>query len=281
MTTTPPPPSSPDDELLSSILDGTATAEEHARVAADPVLVDRLAAWRDVRDAIAAPVDPLPDATVDQLVDAALETAAVGSTPVASLADSRQRRSDRSGAGWGPAVLGVAAVLLLVLVAVPVLGSLGSVDDDGGDEAATFDAGDDDAGMDAADGSSAPGPESSARPEMLDQAGGDSGEEASSGVAEGDQPRDVPVDLGAHAGPRPLAEAALDAAASAEGTHDPDLVACDIERPVGELTLVGRGTVDDVDHLVEVWWTSPPDEATALVVAPATCAVVDQLTRPR
>src|SRR4051794_26329961 len=50
------PTSLPDDELVSAVLDGEATADERARVAADPVLSARLERFDEVRRRVAAPV---------------------------------------------------------------------------------------------------------------------------------------------------------------------------------------------------------------------------------
>jgi len=53
-----PEPFRTDDELVSAVLDGEATAEERARVAADPVLSARLAEFTAVAEAVGAPVAP-------------------------------------------------------------------------------------------------------------------------------------------------------------------------------------------------------------------------------
>src|SRR5688572_8576296 len=52
----------PDDELVAAVLDGEATADERARVEADPALRARLAQFAEVRRRVAAPVTVPPDA---------------------------------------------------------------------------------------------------------------------------------------------------------------------------------------------------------------------------
>jgi hypothetical protein len=123
----------PDDELVSAVLDGEATAEEVARVEADPVLSARLETFRQLSARVAAPPAPGPAAEArDELL-----ATAVGGTLVAGSAS----RTDREAAevvdlstrrrvppSW---VLGVAAAIaVLVLLAVPMALRDGDTDQD-------------------------------------------------------------------------------------------------------------------------------------------------------
>jgi hypothetical protein len=86
MTTSPPPL---DDLQLSDALDGDAGPDVAARLAGDPAARARLDQLRAARDLVAAgEVAPLPDATVDRLVAAALDPldapTAIDTDPVAT-----------------------------------------------------------------------------------------------------------------------------------------------------------------------------------------------------
>jgi len=120
------------DELASAHLDGTTSAEEAARVAADPALLARVEELRAVRDAVAAlpPIDPARrEAAIAASLAAFAEegAAAAALAPVASLAAvaARQRQS--------PArylrLVGAAAAVVLLAALVPLLGKLGESDD--------------------------------------------------------------------------------------------------------------------------------------------------------
>ena len=110
------------DLLASAYVDGETTPEEAARVEADPALLARAADFRTARALVASPPPPPPGA-----LDAAVREALVdpADQPVV-LADARHRR--RALTWLGPAA--VAAVVLLVLLALPiVLLGVGSTDD--------------------------------------------------------------------------------------------------------------------------------------------------------
>lgn len=67
-----PPEPHPDDDPVDAVLDGTATPDQEAVVAADPVRAARLADLRRVADLLAEPVPPLPDDRRDAMVAIAL-----------------------------------------------------------------------------------------------------------------------------------------------------------------------------------------------------------------
>jgi len=140
-------PSSDDarDELVSAVLDGEADAATRAQVEADPALRARLEDLRAVRDLVAAPVVPL-----DTITAARLRRSAIRAEHPAATAQ-------RSNVGrW---LLSAAAVLLLVALAIPVLGSLDGVGDNGdagGDDQATasLESADDEAATESLDATS-------------------------------------------------------------------------------------------------------------------------------
>lgn len=113
----------PDDELVSAVLDGEATAEEVARVEADPALRARLEELRRLSTRVATPPPTAPAlAAREDLIAAALTAAgrderdAPESGHVAEVVDLGARR--RVPPPW---VLGVAAAIaVLVLLAVPL-----------------------------------------------------------------------------------------------------------------------------------------------------------------
>ncbi|MEY2449352.1 MAG: hypothetical protein QOH79_2828 [Acidimicrobiaceae bacterium] len=96
------------DELASAYLDDDATAEERARVEADPALLARVEEFRAVRDELAAPVIP-PTAQRDAAIAAALLAPNVVELDVAR---SRRRLRIVSIAAAIVLVLGVAGVLI-------------------------------------------------------------------------------------------------------------------------------------------------------------------------
>ena len=74
------------DELVSAYLDGEATPAEIAEVEQDDVLMARVQQLRSVRDAVTAPVAPMPAELRDQMIGAAL---------AAADAETAQRREAR------------------------------------------------------------------------------------------------------------------------------------------------------------------------------------------
>ena len=132
-------PFRPDDDLVSAVLDGEATEDERARVAADPVLAARLAEFAAAADQVAALVAPRAAADRDRAI-----TAAVAERP---------RRDDVVVAMRGPPrghsqhILAVAAAVLVVLLAAGFL--IAQVGDDAGSGNDTAAIGSDDSASDA------------------------------------------------------------------------------------------------------------------------------------
>jgi hypothetical protein len=111
------------DELVSAYLDGEATAEEQARIEADPELQARVAEFAATSDAVRADVPTVSDATRDAVLARVLGTV-IAPTNVVPL---RRRRP-------APAtVLGVAAAAIAVAFlggAIALLANDGRGDDD-------------------------------------------------------------------------------------------------------------------------------------------------------
>src|SRR5690606_33055735 len=130
-------PQIPDpDELASAVLDGAATPEEAALVAADPALTARVEALRAARDRLrsaeAAPVDPERREIAIAAALAAfdeLERGDAGREPVVAPVPLAARRRP----GSVPRVwryVAIAAAIVAGVLVVPLIGGL-----DGGDEA--------------------------------------------------------------------------------------------------------------------------------------------------
>jgi hypothetical protein len=130
-----PPAGDPEsvDELISAYLDGEATADEVARVDADPALLARVTELRTVVSAVAGPVDP-PTAEVREAhIAAAVAAAGAPAEPTGGPADLAEARAERDRRRRRLAALSVAAAVLVAVLAVPLLARLG---DDGDTETA-------------------------------------------------------------------------------------------------------------------------------------------------
>lgn len=141
MTDTPSSPTDPaDDDLLASLyLDGEATAEERAKVEADPTLLARVRAFEAIAEDLAdiappAGLAPLQISAALELFDeqqsAASSTSAAAPTPghagVTSLGQHRARKQSRGLPTW----LSAAAALALVVGGLGFASTLGGDDDD-------------------------------------------------------------------------------------------------------------------------------------------------------
>ena len=145
-----------DDVLISAYIDGEVTEAEAARVEGDPRLLARASGLRQVAESVSGEVTPNP-ARRDAAITAALGAAGFAADdpptkelPVTRLDDHRERRQR------GLRIASIAAaVLLVVLVAVPVIRSF---DNGASDEQATVadtaESIDEKADADAADGAS-------------------------------------------------------------------------------------------------------------------------------
>lgn len=111
------------DELASSVLDGeaTSTAEKHLR--ADDDLFQRFSEFAQVAELVGTPVEPLDDLRAHRLIHKALEA---GATSTVS-GDTLQKNQSRSKTISLIGILGAAAAVLLVVLAVPLLRSNGAV----------------------------------------------------------------------------------------------------------------------------------------------------------
>jgi hypothetical protein len=101
------------DQLLSDVLDGVATDQEHALVEADPELRANLVAIAAAQEALRTPVPPVVDSIRESMISAALAeltpTTAADAAQVIDLAGQRARRQRRLN------LLGAAAALVLVI----------------------------------------------------------------------------------------------------------------------------------------------------------------------
>jgi hypothetical protein len=135
------------DELASAHLDGTTTPDEAARIAADPELQARVRALQAARDAVRAPVPADPDR----------REAALAAALAAFDQDAIRRPADRRVVPHSSRttlrVLGAAAVVALLALLIPVLGTGGDDDETAtGDSAEDASSGADDAGAEAGAG---------------------------------------------------------------------------------------------------------------------------------
>ncbi|MXZ54146.1 MAG: hypothetical protein F4Z34_13285 [Acidimicrobiaceae bacterium] len=189
-----------EDELVSAYLDGEATPAEIAEVEQNDALMARVEQLRSVRDAVAAPVAPMPAERREQMISAALAVADAENAQrrEARIVPIRRRRET---------LLAVAAAAILLAAVV----SAGLIASRGGDESAEMaaDAPAADAGVEA----------TAAAPAEADMAMAE--DSADYEMAAEPMPEEEPM-----AEQEPMAEEALAAAAAdAEGTVDPEVVA--------------------------------------------------------
>ncbi|HEX7166507.1 MAG TPA: hypothetical protein VF230_05965 [Acidimicrobiales bacterium] len=105
-----------DDERVSALLDGEDDATAQSHLATCDRCRARFDRFASVRAAMATPVEPLDAGDVDRLVSRAL-SAAVGLSPVTSIADARSRRR----AGLPAGAVAAIAALFIALVGLPAL----------------------------------------------------------------------------------------------------------------------------------------------------------------
>ena len=132
-------PFRPDDDLVSAVLDGEATEDERARVAADPVLAARLAEFAAAADQVAALVAPRAAADRDRAITAAVAERPRRDDVVVAMRGPHRRHSQH--------ILAVAAAVLVVLLAAGFL--IAQVGDDAGSDNDTAAIGSDDSASDA------------------------------------------------------------------------------------------------------------------------------------
>ncbi len=181
-----------DDELLSSFIDGDLTDEEatrlQARLTAEPELRQRLDALRGASTIAGSPVTPLSSEQSDSMIAAALAVSGTAEN-VTDLGSARAARSR-----WLPRAAVVAAGVVLLAVAVPVLGNLDDSDSDS--------AGESDVALDSTDDST----DSPDQDEMADPTMADSGVDSDTDGDDADSmdmSNDEPVDGAAESDPDP------------------------------------------------------------------------------
>ena len=104
-----------DHELISSYLDGEATAEDVALVNGDPSLRTLADKHQRLKNMLSAPVTPLPDQEVDQLISAALAERST-SNKITNLEAAKARRGFHA-----TRLATIAAAMLLIVGVVGVL----------------------------------------------------------------------------------------------------------------------------------------------------------------
>ena len=125
-----------EDELVSTYLDGEATPAEIAEVERNDALMARVEQLRSVRDAVAAPVAPMPAERREQMISAALAVADAENAQrrEARIVPVRRRRETLL-------AVAAAAILLAAVVSAGVIASRGG-DDEAEMAAATDDSAD-------------------------------------------------------------------------------------------------------------------------------------------
>lgn len=108
-------PTHPDDEAISSYLDGEAALDEVARIEADPALLAEAQELGAVVELLSTPVEPLPDADVDRLIDMALDQ----NSTTSGITDLAAARARHTFTPQRPAA--IAAALLILAGAVGAL----------------------------------------------------------------------------------------------------------------------------------------------------------------
>ena len=144
-----------EDELVSAYLDGEATPAEIAEVEQNDALLARVEQLRSVRDAVAAPVAPMPAERREQMIGAALAAADAENTQrrEARIVPVHRRRETLL-------AVAAAAVLLAAVVSAGLIASRG-----GDDEADMAAAPTESADADTATGDTAAAAEAAPMPE--------------------------------------------------------------------------------------------------------------------
>lgn len=266
-------PRRPDDELVSAVLDGEADEATRQRVTADPRLRARLAEFGEVRDAVAAPVDPPDTRSAETTIARALaEHEATGTTAAQGPAEVTDLDRARRRSVVGRRVLVVAAIVAVLALAGGLLVSL----DDGTDEASDQATGSSDSAeagaVEVPDLALGPiaGPEELRR-RVVEDTGLDA-EEAFGAEAEGD------VD-----GPDPdtgtAGSSADEAAADGSGRSVEDCAVALVESRPRLIGQLAQGTVayQGTDAYVLVYNDADAAGAVAIVAATVDCRVLAEV----
>lgn len=116
------------DELVSRYLDAEATADEVARVEADPELLARAESMRAAIEAVAAPIQ-VPTLDLDRIRAAAIAESTTTAV-VTDVVAARRRKLERRNR-----IMAVAAACVVLAVSVVAVQNLGGSDDDSFDAA--------------------------------------------------------------------------------------------------------------------------------------------------
>jgi len=123
--------STPDDEIISSYLDGEATPSQVARIRSDPSWMQRASELRAAATLAAGPVTALDPDVVDRMIATAIDAGQVPDN-VTDLSAARRSRL--------PQVLTVAAAIVMLALAVPIVRSIGDSSGNSDSAATSFDA---------------------------------------------------------------------------------------------------------------------------------------------
>jgi hypothetical protein len=274
-----------DDDLVSAVLDGEATAEERARVDADPVLAERLAEFESVAHHVRGPVEPVDDAVREQAIARAL--AAAGGSAASAEADVIGIDRARNGRRFEVSrrMLAVAAAGIAVLALAGGLLTLG--DGDGAQDRAAGTG--DDAGVETAAGDiTVPeldlgdvGDAETLRLRINETTGLEGEEAADNEAFAEEEPRQAPGGVD-----EPSADVAASAPSSREGDQDASAIHtiedCTIELIESRPQLIGQlaqGTVtyQGTEAYVFAYNDADLGGAIGIVTSTADCTVLTEI----
>ena len=113
-----------DDEVLSAIIDGEADDAVVASVLADPAATKRLTEMRRVVDIVGEEPPPATPQRRQASIAAAMAAAQPASPEVTSLTAARHEREEKKKRRGIPPWLAVAAAVVLIAIAIPVIAAL-------------------------------------------------------------------------------------------------------------------------------------------------------------
>lgn len=113
-----------DDEVLSAIIDGEADDAVVASVLADPAATKRLTEMRRVVDIVGEEPPPATPQRRQASIAAAMAAAQPASPEVTSLTAARHEREEKKKRSGIPPWLAIAAAVVLIAIAIPVIAAL-------------------------------------------------------------------------------------------------------------------------------------------------------------